>query len=125
MGPDASPRILPEGETAAIRVLRIVPEPSSGSPRQCGDGSRAMTDRKSALRWTLLALLTVGLLLVSRAYYIADKRPPTFDDAWFLETSLRFYHRLTERGIVDFLYTYAQSFRTKAPLISVLPLPKS
>src|SRR5437867_4390862 len=102
MGPDASPRILPEGRAPAVRVLWIMSAPFSGSPRPCGDGSRAMTDRKSAPCWTLLALLTLGLLLVSRAYHIADKRPPTFDDAWFLETSLHFYHRLTEGGLADF-----------------------
>ncbi len=86
-----------------------------------------MNDRaartSSAACWALLALVTLGLLLVARSYYLHDRRPPTFDDAWFLETSLNFYHRLTENGLGEFLSAYAGSFRTKAPLISVLPLP--
>ncbi|MBI3696776.1 MAG: glycosyltransferase family 39 protein [Acidobacteria bacterium] len=78
---------------------------------------------KRYLHWTLLALFTLYLLLVSRAYHVADRRPPTFDDAWYLETGLGFYHTLTHDGLLPFLSSYAGSFRTKAPLISVLPLP--
>jgi 4-amino-4-deoxy-L-arabinose transferase-like glycosyltransferase len=77
----------------------------------------------NAACWTLLAVFTVYLLAVNYSYQVADRRPPTFDDAWYLETSLYFYHRLTNGGLFDFLAAYAASFRTKAPLISVLPLP--
>jgi 4-amino-4-deoxy-L-arabinose transferase-like glycosyltransferase len=75
------------------------------------------------LCWALLAVFTVYLLAGNRSYHILDQRPPTFDDAWYLETSLQFYNRLTRSGFIDFLSAYASSFRTKAPLISVLPLP--
>jgi len=73
--------------------------------------------------WLLLAAITVGLLLVGRSYHRADKRPPTFDDAWFLENSLHFYQRLTDGGLIEFLSAYASSFGTKAPLVSALALP--
>ncbi len=71
----------------------------------------------------LLAVFTLALLAVARSWHAADQRPPTFDDAWFLETSLHFHRSLTAGGIVDFLSAWASSFRTKAPLMSALPLP--
>ncbi len=73
--------------------------------------------------WALLALFTAYLLWVNRSYNIANTRPPTYDDAWYLESSLHFYHQLTNEGFKAFLSAYASSFRTKAPLISVLPIP--
>ncbi len=73
--------------------------------------------------WALLMLFTLAMLLVGRSYYIANKRPPTFDDAWYLDTSFHFYEQLTRGSVVDFVKAYAGSFRTKAPLASVLPLP--
>ena len=68
-------------------------------------------------------MFTLYLLWVNRSYHIANTRPPTYDDAWYLETSLHFYHRLTTEGLRAFLSAYASSFGTKAPLISALPLP--
>ena len=79
--------------------------------------------RGGRLWWVALALVTLALLAANRSWIGANKRPPTFDDAWFLEASLHFYHRLTAGGVADFCSAYASSFRTKAPLISVLPLP--
>ncbi len=87
-----------------------------------GGASRSLAAR-SAICWGLLGVFTGCLLLANYKYQVADRRPPTFDDAWYLETSLYFYHRLTHGGFIDFLSAYAASFRTKAPLISVLPIP--
>jgi hypothetical protein len=82
-----------------------------------------MSDRRADRRcWNLLAVFTLALAAVNIHYSIADRRPPTYDDAWFLENSLVFYHRLTEAGLRGFLPAYAASFGTKAPLLSVLPL---
>lgn len=72
---------------------------------------------------SLLALFTLLLVAININYTIADRRPPTYDDAWYLENSLIFYHHLTEGGLRAFLPAYASSFGTKAPLISVLPIP--
>ncbi|MBI3664816.1 MAG: glycosyltransferase family 39 protein [Acidobacteria bacterium] len=79
--------------------------------------------REDVLCGALLALFTLCLLLVARSYHLTDRRPPTFDDAWYLESSLHFYHQLTSGGLPELVSAYAGSFRTKAPLISVLPLP--
>lgn len=49
--------------------------------------------------------------------------PPSFDEAWYLEVSFRFWHTLRERGMLAFLHEWTQAFRFKAPLISLLPLP--
>jgi 4-amino-4-deoxy-L-arabinose transferase-like glycosyltransferase len=69
----------------------------------------------------VFTLLALGFL----AYFEwTDKRPPTYDDAWYLETSLRMYSALAEGRLIQFLYEYTGAFGgSKAPLISVLPLP--
>src|SRR5688500_18592464 len=51
------------------------------------------------------------------------RMPPTFDDAWYLEVSYRLFHALREGRLAEFGSLYANAFRLKAPLISVLPLP--
>ncbi len=75
------------------------------------------------VQWAALLLITLFLLAADQAYARSNKRPPTFDDAWYLETSLYFFHQLTKGGFGPFASAYAHSFRIKAPLISVLPLP--
>ena len=83
-------------------------------------------DRRPAVRalcWGGLAVFTLYLLIVNRDYYRADTRIPAYDEAWYLETSLHLYHRLTGEGWDQFVESYRGAFGTKAPLISVLPLP--
>ncbi|HZS49875.1 MAG TPA: glycosyltransferase family 39 protein [Bryobacterales bacterium] len=75
------------------------------------------------VQWAALLLITLFLLAADQAYAWSNKRPPTFDDAWYLETSLYFFHQLAQGGFSAFASAYAHSFRIKAPLISVLPLP--
>ncbi|MBI4676825.1 MAG: glycosyltransferase family 39 protein [Elusimicrobia bacterium] len=69
---------------------------------------------------------SLGLCLVVLAlnawHILAQKAPPAWDDGWYLEWSFRFFYAL-KRGLWDFAAAYAESFRMKAPLISVLPLP--
>jgi len=78
--------------------------------------------RPSVQFWLLAGLLLASL--VGGAWFIrTDRTPPTFDDAWYLENSCRFYHALRDGGPWAFAKAYASSFRFKAPLISVLPLP--
>jgi hypothetical protein len=71
----------------------------------------------------ILTLLTIILLAVNYSYHRAEARPPTYDDAWYLENSLHFYHHLTENGWREFWESYKAALGIKAPLISVLPLP--
>ncbi len=70
-----------------------------------------------------LVLFTLYLLVVNRGYYISDTQVPTYDEAWYLETSLDLYHRLTQGGWSQFWEAYRGAFGAKAPLIAVLPLP--
>lgn len=76
----------------------------------------------AAMSWGLLLLLIGLLLVLDQRYNAVNTRPATFDDAWYLETSLIFHHRLTTAGFGAFFDTYAASFGIKAPLMSVLPL---
>ena len=73
--------------------------------------------------WAALAAFTICLLAVNESYYRANTRTPTYDEAWYLETSLSFYHALAAGHLGEFIYKYRTAFQTKAPLISVLPLP--
>ena len=83
-----------------------------------------MTERRiSVLCWTGLTLFTIYLLWVNHDYYRADTQTPTYDEAWYLETSLHLYHRLTSEGLPGFWDGYHRAFGVKAPLLSVLPIP--
>ncbi len=83
-----------------------------------------MTERRiSILCWAGLALFTLYLLWVNHDYYRADTQTPTYDEAWYLETSLHLYHRLTSEGLPGFWDGYHRAFGVKAPLLSVLPIP--
>jgi 4-amino-4-deoxy-L-arabinose transferase-like glycosyltransferase len=75
------------------------------------------------LCWAGLALFTAYLLIVNRDYYRADTQVPSYDEAWYLETSLHLYQRLTGASLGEFWDSYKTAFGVKAPLIAVLPLP--
>ncbi|MBI3664817.1 MAG: glycosyltransferase family 39 protein [Acidobacteria bacterium] len=78
---------------------------------------------REAFCWSALALFTLFLLVVNHYYYLKNTRVPIQDEAWYLETSLHLYHGLADRDLDRFVYHYKTAFQTKAPLISVLPLP--
>ena len=72
------------------------------------------------------ALAAAAALFAAAAdgwFYRAHEISPTFDDAWYLEVSARLYHALINDGLWAFYTLYADAFKFKAPLISVLPLP--
>jgi len=75
------------------------------------------------LEWTALAVLTAGLMGINESYYRRDLRPPAYDQAWYLETSLLLYQAFTDQDWGRLAYHYRTAFQIKAPLISVLPLP--
>jgi 4-amino-4-deoxy-L-arabinose transferase-like glycosyltransferase len=75
-----------------------------------------MTPRRGA------TILTGGVLLAGAWHIIADRTPPAWDDAWYLEVSFRLYYALS-RGLADFASAWADAFKTKPPLVSLLPLP--
>lgn len=65
----------------------------------------------------IAATLTAGAWHITR-----NAVPPSFDDAWYLETSFRLFSAL-KLGLPAFAAEYAAAFRIKAPLVSLLPLP--
>ena len=69
------------------------------------------------------SLAAAAAALAATAWHIArNAAPPTFDDAWYLETSFRLFSALKD-GPIAFAHAYAEAFRIKAPLISLVPLP--
>ncbi|MEQ1918594.1 MAG: glycosyltransferase family 39 protein [Elusimicrobiota bacterium] len=76
--------------------------------------------RKSiAPAWGALASVCLGgtAWFLSRAPYA-----PTFDDAWYLETSFRLFSALRD-GPFTFARAYADALHIKAPLIALIPFP--
>lgn len=73
---------------------------------------------------TILAAATsAAAVLGATAWHIThNATPPTFDDAWYLETSFRLYSAL-KTGPLAFVQSYLEAFRIKAPLTSLIPLP--
>ncbi len=75
------------------------------------------------MKWRAGALLICLSVLAANAWHIhSQAAPPAWDDAWYLENSFRFYFTL-KQGLLPFCLEYVQAFKTKAPLISLLPLP--
>lgn len=75
------------------------------------------------LCWTLLALFTLSLLKFDASYLRGNHRLPAYDEAWYLETSLQLYRAAAAGNLGEFAYKYGTAFGTKAPLLSVLPVP--
>lgn len=69
------------------------------------------------------ARVAAAAAFAATAWHIArNATPPTFDDAWYLETSFRLFSAL-KTGPGAFAQAYLEAFRVKAPLISLIPLP--
>ena len=78
----------------------------------------------SGLAGWLAGIFTVLTLAALGYFEWKDGRPPTYDDAWYLETSLRMFNALAEGRLLEFIYQYCGAFGgSKAPLISVMALP--
>ena len=70
---------------------------------------------------TLASGAAAAGVLAATAWHIArNAAPPSFDDAWYLETSFRLWTAL-KSGPLPFLDAYENAFRIKAPLISLMP----
>ena len=83
-----------------------------------------MASRRNRRVFVLLVIF-IGFLLVSAFYWMeANTLPPRWDQSWYLENSERFLTALDVQGFRGFLDTILHAFSgTKAPLISLLPLP--
>ncbi|MFA6316066.1 MAG: glycosyltransferase family 39 protein [Elusimicrobiota bacterium] len=73
--------------------------------------------------WRRACILLCAFTLALNAWHIvAQKAPPAWDDGWYLEWSFKLFFAL-KKGLWDFAAAYADAFKLKAPLISVLPIP--
>jgi hypothetical protein len=71
----------------------------------------------------LSAATAAAATLGATAWHIArNAAPPTFDDAWYLETSFRLFSAL-KTGPGAFAQSYLEAFRIKAPLVALVPIP--
>lgn len=65
--------------------------------------------------------LMAGVLV---GWMVTNTAPPPWDESWYLQTSVVFFHALHAGSLGEFVRLVATSFGgTKAPLISLLPLP--
>lgn len=61
--------------------------------------------------------------LACTAFHLArNAAPPSYDDAWYLETSFRLFSAL-KAGPLAFGRAYVEALRIKAPLLALVPLP--
>jgi 4-amino-4-deoxy-L-arabinose transferase-like glycosyltransferase len=72
-----------------------------------------------------IALTGIILFFVSANifWFSSDLAPPMWDQSHYLLTSEHLYHTLTDQGILPFFDAYTNALGTKAPLITVLPIP--
>jgi 4-amino-4-deoxy-L-arabinose transferase-like glycosyltransferase len=56
-------------------------------------------------------------------WFSNDFAPPMWDQSHYLLTSEQLYHTLTSKGVFSFFTAYMDAMQTKAPLITVLPIP--
>lgn len=68
-------------------------------------------------------IFVIIIVIFNITWLVKDQTPPTYDPAWYLENSEIMYHSLIEKGLTGFYDAFSTAFRTKAPLISVLPIP--
>jgi hypothetical protein len=82
-----------------------------------------MTRMKIGNYGIVLAVLISFFVAVNIFWIKRDQAPPMWDQSHYLGTSEVFYHTLTSEGIISFSQAFERTLRTKAPLISVLPIP--
>ncbi len=86
------------------------------------------TSREEApSRWGragLALILVIAFFVITTVVWVKrDSVPPLWDQAQYLQESELLYHVLRQHGPVAFLSQFSETLRTKAPLITVLPLP--
>jgi 4-amino-4-deoxy-L-arabinose transferase-like glycosyltransferase len=75
------------------------------------------------VRLKLAAGAVCTAVLGANAWTIArETAAPSWDDAWYLETSFRLFDALKD-GPLAFAAAYADALKIKAPLVALLPLP--
>jgi 4-amino-4-deoxy-L-arabinose transferase-like glycosyltransferase len=72
-----------------------------------------------------LILISIILFFVSMDFiwFRMNQVPPWWDQAQYLRDSLNLYDKLTNEGVRSFYNAFTDTGKTKAPLISVVPIP--
>ena len=76
--------------------------------------------RRAAFAFAALSVLFLGTTLV---WLRLDRSPPSWDDAYYLTSSLNLFDSLTKGGLASYARNVLTSMGTKPPLIAVLPTP--
>lgn len=71
----------------------------------------------------LLYVLIIFFVVTTFVWFQRDKVPPMWDQSEYLERSEVLYSTLTKKGVIPFLVSFPDVFRTKAPLLAALPVP--
>lgn len=74
--------------------------------------------------FSIILIISVIFISLNAVWFSLDVAPPSWDQSWYLETSVRFYNALRYEGLRSFNDSYIHALGgIKAPLISLLPIP--
>lgn len=82
-----------------------------------------MSPGKRLLCWGLLSALLVCTLVNTLVWLQRDTRPPRWDEASYMATSLRHYEALTTEGLVTLVQSFLTLDRIRPPLVPALAVP--
>lgn len=77
-------------------------------------------------RWKyeiILVAMIVTFMSANLVWFRLDQAPPMWDQSHYLMSSERLFRTLIDEGWLSFFDAYTTVFGTKAPLITVLPIP--
>ena len=75
-------------------------------------------------RYNIALSIIIAFFVTANVVWIkADTVPPMWDQAHYLESSEVLYNILANHGIIPFFSAFTETLQTKAPLITILPIP--
>jgi hypothetical protein len=76
--------------------------------------------RRTGLVFAALSLFFLGATFL---WLRLDRTPPSWDDAFYLSSSLQMFDALVEGGLASYGASFLRVMATKPPLIAILPTP--
>ncbi len=83
----------------------------------------AMLDFSKWKHELILAVMILFFIAGNLVWFQLDLAPPMWDQSHYLAASEHLFRTLKEQGLVSFYHAYTNTFGTKAPLVTVLPVP--
>lgn len=71
----------------------------------------------------ILSGIITFFISINILWFVRDSAPPMWDQSHYLITSEQLYHTLTDKGVSSFFKAYLDAMGSKAPLMTVLPIP--